>query len=83
MWWKHRLWRIARDSLPTKENLFKRTILQISCSLCKFSKKIIFHVIKDCPFARSVWFAVIGMHSDQIIWNEPFWTCLNLLIIWP
>ena len=42
----HFIWRVVKDSLPTKENLHKRHIpLDVTCSLCDEQQETLMHAI--------------------------------------
>jgi len=42
----HFIWRVVKDSLPTKENLYKRHIpLDVTCSLCDEQQETLMHAL--------------------------------------
>jgi reverse transcriptase-like protein len=57
----HFAWRFATDSLPTSENLRKKT-LQVSatCPFCQDENGFTAHLFFQCPFARTV-FTTAGL----------------------
>ena len=53
---KHFLWKACTNSLPTKENLLKRKILQeSSCPLCSSVSESVVHAIWSCSCIKVVW----------------------------
>ena len=53
---KHFLWKACTNSLPTKENLLKRKILQESgCPRCSGSSKFVVHALWSCTCIKVVW----------------------------
>ena len=53
---RHFIWRAARDSLPTKQNLKARHLpVEETCELCGDSQESLMHSIWLCEHAQSVW----------------------------
>jgi len=53
---RHFLWRAARDSLPTKQNLCQRHVLvDASCPLCDEHTESLMHYLWLCDHAKAVW----------------------------
>ena len=53
---KHFLWKACTNSLPTKENLLKRKILQESgCPRCSGSSEFVVHALWSCTCIKVVW----------------------------
>nr|POE73951.1 putative ribonuclease h protein [Quercus suber] len=53
---KHFLWRACSNSLPTKENLLKRKILQeSSCPRCSVASESVVHALWSCDCIRVIW----------------------------
>ena len=53
---KHFLWKSCTNSLPTKENLLKRTIIQEDvCHLCSEHPENVMHALWGCTKVRQVW----------------------------
>ena len=56
---RHFMWRAARDSLPSKQNLARRKIaLDKTCLLCDEQQESIMHVLRVCDQAKAVWKSV-------------------------
>lgn len=50
------LWKVHRYALPTRAFLLQRDVVRTdSCPLCASTSENIFHIIRDCPFARQIW----------------------------
>ncbi|XP_042952198.1 uncharacterized protein LOC122289281 [Carya illinoinensis] len=53
---KHFLWKSVSNLLPTKENLFKKKILDSPlCPVCDRGIETTLHGLWECPVARDVW----------------------------
>ena len=53
---KHFLWKSCTNSLPTKVNLLKRTILQEDvCHLCSKNSEDVLHALWGCEKVHQVW----------------------------
>ena len=58
------LWRAGSETLPTKENLWKRRILSdASCPNCNINKESSFHALWSCPYLSPIW----KVHFDWLI----------------
>ena len=58
---KHFLWKSCTNSLPTKDNLMKRTILQENmCHLCPVHPEDVKHALWGCSKVRQVWQRCFG-----------------------
>jgi hypothetical protein len=56
------LWKACNNILPTKENLFKRGIVDDHlCLICGLQTKIVGHILWSCQSARDVWFGNLKM----------------------
>lgn len=50
------IWRVGLDSLPTKENLRKRRLLNDDiCPYCNLDKESSLHALWSCPALNSIW----------------------------
>lgn len=48
--------RTCLESLPTKDNLFKKKIVESStCPICLSNIEIVNHALWDCPTSKDVW----------------------------
>ncbi|XP_041025489.1 uncharacterized protein LOC121265863 [Juglans microcarpa x Juglans regia] len=55
------LWRAGNNRLPTKENLFKRKVVEDkSCLVCSVETETIMHALWVCPAANDIWAEVGG-----------------------
>ena len=65
---KHFLWKSCTNSLPTKVNLLKRTILQEDvCHLCSKNSKDVLHALWGCEKVHQVWQRKFGwLDSNQV-----------------
>jgi len=53
---KNFLWKICNNLLPTKENLFKKNIVQDPlCPFCRVDIETIGHILWSCPSSMAVW----------------------------
>ncbi|KAK7859072.1 putative ribonuclease h protein [Quercus suber] len=53
---RHFMWRVLKDSLPTKLNLRTRQVMvDEACSLCEDGKETIMHSLWYCEQAQAVW----------------------------
>ena len=58
---KHFLWRSCTNSLPTKENLLKKTIVSENvCHLCSEHPEDVLHALWGCLKVRQVWQSRFG-----------------------
>lgn len=52
----HFLWSACSDSLPTKQNLFRRGIrMDPTCTRCGVENETLSHILVECTFAKEVW----------------------------
>ncbi|XP_042962692.1 uncharacterized protein LOC122296963 [Carya illinoinensis] len=50
------IWRAANNLLPTKENLYKRKVIEEKrCPLCDAEEETIMHALWECPAANNLW----------------------------
>jgi hypothetical protein len=70
------MWKACHILLSTKENLFKRIVVQNKlCPCCGKEEKSILHALWGCPSAQDVWGYTVG------VWGRILSCCLN--IFWP
>ncbi|XP_058724620.1 uncharacterized protein LOC131596076 [Vicia villosa] len=75
------LWRLARNILPSKENLRKKGIaLDCSCAFCHQTVESSHHLFMNCDFTRQVFFASILCYRiptevDLNVWLLDLLTC--------
>lgn len=73
---RHFIWRAAKDSLPTKENLHKRHIpLDVTCSLCHEQQETLMHALWLCDQAKAVWKSEV---SFAVMYKTKFHTFMDL-----
>uniref|UniRef100_A0A7N2N060 Reverse transcriptase zinc-binding domain-containing protein n=1 Tax=Quercus lobata TaxID=97700 RepID=A0A7N2N060_QUELO len=71
---RHFLWRAARDSLPTKQNLCQRHVLvDASCPLCDEHTESLMHCLWLCDHAKAVWKSDICFPGASVRENQPTW----------
>ena len=65
--WKHFLWKIMNNAMPTAENLSKRSINQVNpnCGFCKTQRETTQHLFRDCEISKRIWRASMGIVADQ------------------
>ena len=65
--WKHFLWKIFNNTLPTADNLIKRTIKGINpiCCLCKSKAEFIAHLFRDCEVTKRIWSGSMGIAAEN------------------
>jgi ribonuclease HI len=50
------LWRACHESLPTRQNLKWRNIIDdASCPICRMEEETAIHILWQCPSAKDVW----------------------------
>jgi ribonuclease HI len=64
---KNFLWRLAKNILPTRDNLSKKGVqIENLCPLCNAEPETVDHIFLHCQIARLTWFASqIGVHVPQ------------------
>ncbi|KMT09185.1 hypothetical protein BVRB_6g132880 [Beta vulgaris subsp. vulgaris] len=65
--WKHFLWKIFNNALPTADNLIKRKISGINpiCCLCNSKRDSISHMLRDCQIAQRIWKGSLGIVASN------------------
>lgn len=52
------LWRLLHNSLPTKENLFRRKVMDNdNCPLCQRNSESTIHMVWNCLASNNIWAA--------------------------
>ena len=61
------LWRIGSNSLPTKDNLRRRSVSSDPiCVLCRQENETSQHIFFKCPVARAIWYSSCwGFKSEE------------------
>lgn len=69
---KHFIWKVCSNSLPTKENLMKRKILQDSmCQRCSNGSEDVVHSLWSCDGLKEVWNGEFGwVHGLGVQWTS-------------
>jgi hypothetical protein len=53
---QHFLWKACNNILPTKENLYKRRIIEDSlCPICNNAIETVGHILWSCESSKDVW----------------------------
>ncbi|XP_048501627.1 uncharacterized protein LOC125497948 [Beta vulgaris subsp. vulgaris] len=65
--WKHFLWKIFNNALPTADNLIKRKIAGINptCYLCKSQDETLAHMLRDRQIAQRIWSGSLGIVAEN------------------
>nr|POF15765.1 putative ribonuclease h protein [Quercus suber] len=68
------LWRVCSNTLPTKDNLKKRKILDAArCSACLQDQETAFHALWSCESLKEIWnpcFRWVRTEEDRLIWPD-------------
>lgn len=75
------LWRVAANTLPTRENLITRMdISEPWCVLCKQEVESASHLFFKCPVAKALWFAACwGFRSKDVQVTQP-WDIIKIIL---
>jgi len=74
---KHFIRKAYTSSLPTKENLMKRKILQeLVCHRCSRSLKDVVHALWGCECLKVVWDSEFGWVDRNLASSDSFWDLL-------
>ncbi|XP_048498238.1 uncharacterized protein LOC125496736 [Beta vulgaris subsp. vulgaris] len=65
--WKHFLWKILNNALPTADNLLKRRIPGIKqmCCLCNSHNETPVHLFRDCVMTQRIWSTSLGIVASN------------------
>ena len=70
---KHFIWKACSNSLPTKENLLRRRVLQHSvCHLCARESEDVFHALWGCEKIHPTWDSDFGWVDRSRITSNSF-----------
>ena len=75
------LWRVAANTLPTRENLMTRMdISEPWCVLCKQEVESASHLFFKCPATKVLWFAACwGFRSEDVQLTQP-WDIIEIIL---
>ena len=77
---KHFLWKSCTNSLPTKENLLRRTIiLENVCHLCSEQPEDVMHALWGCTKVRQVWQRSFGWLDNNQVAKGSFPDLVHLV----
>ena len=77
----HFIWRAAKDSLPTKQNLkVKHISLDDTCAMCDDHPESLLHCLWLCPHAQSVWRSEITFANLYTRKHRSFFDLLDDVI---
>lgn len=70
-------WRVCRNSLASRENLFRRRCASSNiCPVCESKPETIEHLLFDCEWAKTIWFSFnirvfgdLGGNTSAIKWT--------------
>ncbi|XP_010684227.1 uncharacterized protein LOC104898818 [Beta vulgaris subsp. vulgaris] len=70
--WKHFLWKIFNNALPTTDNLTRRKIkgINVTCRLCNKKSESLEHLFRDCHIVQRIWSCSLGIVASNGI-NLP------------
>jgi hypothetical protein len=77
------VWQLLLDRIPTKENLYRRRIIQAEEALCLICARVMEsanHLFLHCNFAASVWYA-INRWLDVLIVLPPDVTTAYVILV--
>ncbi|KAH9685475.1 reverse transcriptase domain-containing protein [Citrus sinensis] len=75
------MWKVARNFLPTAENLWRRKMLQEpTCPRCKMKKEDINHAIMVCKVAKEMWKLTPFVEEMQLLDNQDLLSMLQELV---
>lgn len=64
---KNLVWRAAKNSLPSKENLVRRKIIQDAyCDLCREHKEAVKHALYSYPKLEEFWKKIPQWSRDNL-----------------
>ena len=76
---KNLIWRASRNSLPTKCNLYRRTVItEHCCDRCKEESEDMLHVVWSCKKLDGVW----GANSLWNFRNQQSFASFSELLAW-
>ena len=69
---KHFIWKACSNSLPTKENLMKRRVVQDTvCQRCSNDSEDVVHSLWSCEGLREVWNGEFGwVYGSRVQWTS-------------
>nr|POF10194.1 uncharacterized protein CFP56_14134 [Quercus suber] len=77
---KHFLWKSCTNSLPTKNNLLKRTIISEDvCHLCSMHPEDVMHALWGCSKVRQVWQRSFGWLDHNQVAEGSFSDLVRLV----
>lgn len=77
---KHFIWKACSNSLPTKENLLRRKVLQDSvCHLYARESEDVFHALWGCEKLLPIWDSDFGWVDRDRITSDSFSDILKLI----
>ncbi len=78
---KHFIWRACNESLPTRQNLCRRKILEDQrCAICSGISETTTHILWECPFANCVWSTSSGRLQKCHVSEEEFIVLVRKLV---
>ena len=70
---KHFIWKACTNSLPTKDNLMKRKILNESvCSRCAEESESVVHALWSCACIKTVWDSEFDWVDRSLVGSDSF-----------
>ncbi|KAK7270544.1 hypothetical protein RIF29_23763 [Crotalaria pallida] len=64
------IWLVCHQAIPTNSFLLRRCcVASDTCGRCRMHTETVFHCLRDCPKATSVW-SLFGINGNQSFWHE-------------
>lgn len=76
------LWLVANDALLTNCNRVRRRLTEDdNCCCCTHSPETTLHVLRDCDFAKDVWYRFVPVRSRRAFFDKDLqeWLYVNLV----
>lgn len=71
-------WRAWHNALPTRENLFKRRVVDdASCELCQQATETVVHVLWECGVAQDIWAGCRGILQKRVCDQVDFFQLME------
>ncbi|KAH9772084.1 putative ribonuclease H protein [Citrus sinensis] len=75
------IWLVLHNRLKTRGELTSRHLtIDTHCERCGYELETTIHVLRDCPYSRSVWLRLLRDHNHQEFFNADLvgWLSRNL-----
>ena len=76
------VWRAAKNSLPTKQNLVKRKVLTNDyCDHCKMQQEDTLHALYLSPKLEEIWFSVQAWNQHNLQQKTSFVDLMGCILV--